>query len=288
MGFAQKLISLLAVPAELRCALIAASGVLSFVSLPANAFTITSDNSNKLLNELLGNTTGLSNFTFSTTGNEKAFGLFSDDPFNLGQGVVLSTGKVVNLPGINTISQGGSNLSTMFGAPGSPDIIGSQDLAQIDIEFDADRTVNKLFFQYVFGSEEFKEYAGSRFNDAFQLVLNGVNLAKLTNGDTATVNNLVASPAGPFSPDYIDNSVGLGVNTKLDGYTKVLGFEGLLLKNARNTLSIKVADVGDSIFDSAVFIKGKSITTNPKSVPESTPVISLMLIGLLTAVLKRK
>ncbi|MBE9226400.1 PEP-CTERM sorting domain-containing protein [Phormidium sp. LEGE 05292] len=246
------------------------------------AFTVTqNNNSSDLLNALLGTTSGLSNFSVTTTGNAAAFGTFSDDPFGLTKGIVLSTGKVVDIPGVNSP---GTDLSTDFGSPGATD-----DLAQLDINFDADSTADKVFFQYVFGSEEFKEYGGSVYNDSFELLLNGVNLAKLSDGQTVAVNNLATSPTGPFHPDYIDNPAGPGTLTKLDGYTKTLTFEGLLNKNAKNTLSIKIKDVSDGILDSAVLLKGGTLGT-VKPVPEPASTLGLLALGAMGAgsMLKRK
>uniref|UniRef100_A0A0C1RPU1 Uncharacterized protein n=1 Tax=Tolypothrix bouteillei VB521301 TaxID=1479485 RepID=A0A0C1RPU1_9CYAN len=60
----------------------------------------------QFLKQLLGDTTGLSNFTSTLTGDRTAFGVFKDDPFNLKSGVVLSTGKASELAGRN-ISDGG-------------------------------------------------------------------------------------------------------------------------------------------------------------------------------------
>lgn len=263
--------------------------VVGIVGAPAMAFNVTqNNNTSDLLNALLGNTSGLSNFSITTTGNAAAFGLFSgSDAFGLGSGVVLSTGKVTDLPGVNTSSVYNPDLSTSFGTLG--DTPGSYDLAKLDISFKADSTADKVFFQYVFGSEEFKEYGGSSFNDSFELLLNGVNLAKLSNGNTVTINNLVKSPSGPFDPAYIDNPAGPGTLTKLDGYTKILTFEGLLNKNATNSLSIKIKDVSDSAYDSGVFLKGVT-TVNPEKVPEPTSVLGLLALGAMGAgsMLKRK
>jgi hypothetical protein len=88
------------------------------------------------------------------------------------------------------------------------------------------------------------------YNDDFELLLNGTNFAKLTDGKTVTINNLVPNSGDRSTdhPDYIDNPslTGIAANIiKLDGFTKVLGFEGLLKQNQTNVLSIRIQDVGD-------------------------------------------
>jgi len=256
---------------------------------PASAFTIVQENDlNSLLTSLLGDTTGLSGFSASSTGSPQAFGLFSADPFSLGSGVVLSTGVVTQIPGTNL---GSNDLSTNLNQPGIGPVPGEGggsantfDLAQLDISFFASDSVSDLFFTYVFGSDEFPEFGGSQYNDRFNLLLNGVNLAKLSDGQTVSINNLVPAPSGPFHPDYIDNPVGSGsFNTKLDGFTKPLTFQGSLLQNATNTLSIQIFDVSDGIYDSAVFIKGGTVGVVKPTVPE--PGLVLGLLGIAGAAL---
>jgi len=243
---------------------------MSLLAAPAMAFSIVATNNIETLkNNLLGNKTGgLSDFSVSITGDANAFGIFTNDPLGLNSGIVLSTGKVTAIPGENLDDD--DNLSTDFGASGV-----EGDLTQLNLSFFADSTAEKLFFKYVFGSEEFLEYAGTSFNDSFELLLNGTNLARLTDGQTVTINNLVPNSGyrPTDHPDYINNPslTGLAANIiKLDGYTKVLGFQGLLNKNQTNVLSIRLQDVGDGSLDTAVFIQGNVGTAQP--VPDPSPV----------------
>ncbi len=265
------------------------TGVMSCLAAPAMAFSVgATNNTENLKNNLLGtNTAGLSNFSISITGNAAAFGTFSNDPFGLRSGVVLSTGKVTDIPGQNrkdNMSTNGSDLNTDFGPKGE-----EGDLTELNLSFFANSTVEKLFFEYVFGSEEFPEFGCSEFNDDFELLLNGTNLAKLSDGKTVTINHLVPDPNNRSTdhPDYIDNPslTGIAANIiRLDGFTKVLGFEGLLKQNQRNVLSIRIKDIGDGNLDSAVFIKGGSVgTLKAEPVPEPMTVAGLMVGGAMLA-----
>ncbi|MEG4233148.1 choice-of-anchor L domain-containing protein [Microcoleus sp. Pol11C3] len=262
---------------------------LSLLAAPAMAFSVgATNNAETLKNNLLGaNTAGLSNFSVSITGNSAAFGTFTNDPFGLTSGVVLSTGRVTDIPGKNrkdNFTTKDSDLSTDFGPNGE-----QGDLTQLNLSFFANSTVDKLFFQYVFASEEFPEFGGSKYNDDFELLLNGSNLAKLSDGKIVTINNLVPDPHNRSTdhPDYINNPsvTGIAANIiKLDGFTKVLGFEGLLKQNQTNVLSIRIKDVGDGKLDSAVFIKGGSVgTVQPEPVPEPMTVGGLMAGGAMLA-----
>lgn len=274
-----------------------------------------------LVSHLFSSKKGLSNFKVNWTGDERAFGTFYDDPFGLGEGVVLSTGLVEDLPGQNTIDGSGSgcendiidisescknefgqaDLDTEFNPDGEGDV-DVFDIAALQISFFADSTVKGLAGDFVFGSEEFLEYGGSIFDDdAVVVTLNGIdinklkngdkidnNIAKLSDGQNVTVNNLVPNSNGTQNhQDYIDNPIGTGpaaAETKLDGFTKVLPFEGKLIPNSQNTFTIAIRDLGDARLDSAVFI------SNVRPVPEPTSLVGLLGLGALGAgsLLKRK
>lgn len=266
------------------------AAALSLLTAPALAFSVGATNNTKTLkNQLLGTqTAGLSNFSVSVTGNSAAFGTFTNDPFGLQSGVVLSTGRVADIPGRNikdNLMINGTDLNTDFGPKGE-----AGDLTQLNLSFFVDYTAEKLFFEYVFASEEFPEFGGSEFNDSFELLLNGNNLAKLSDGKAVTINNLVpnADNRSTDHSDYINNPAvtGLAANIiKLDGFTKVLGFEGLLKQNQTNVLSIRIKDVGDGNLDSAVFIKSGSVSTQKaEAVPEPMTLGGLVAGGaMLTA-----
>lgn len=275
------------------------------VNLPVLAFDIVQNNNpNSLLNAFLSNDPnnykGLSNFNINLIGDARAFGTFSDDPFGLGSAVALSTGRVTDLKGPNTVDGGffppsGADLSTDLGLPGV-----TGDSISMIVSFDVDKTVDQLYFQYVFGSEELLEYAG-QYNDSFSLVLNGINYAKLSNGDAVTINNLAVSPLGPYSPDLIYNPVGTGPassETKLDGYTKPLLYQAPLIQDARNYLIINIQDATDGQYDSGLFLKAGTLGTvcpiancpdtgvsvpEPSLSPVSYLISMLSFIGLIIA-----
>lgn len=276
---------------SLAIAIAGSATALAAFQLPAAAFTVTQNSSStELLSSLLGSTSGLSNFSVTTTGESDAFGLFKSDPFGFGSGVVLSTGNVTSIPGVNTV---GGAVGT-FEGDASTILSDDADDIRLNISFDADNTVNKLFLQYVFASEEFVESAannpfGAGFNDLLEITLNGVNLAKLSDGKTVTISNLVPNAAGPYHPDYINNPPGVDTVLKLDGYTKALNFEGLLKQGERNSLSIRIADVNDSILDSAVFLKAESLSNDTaEAVPEPLTVMGTVAAVALGAKMRQR
>ena len=191
----------------------------------------------------------------------------ASDPLYLYIGEAGDNGEVA--AGQITVSNSiiNSDLSTDLGKPDPSD-----DKATLKIEFDAGSAA-KIFLQFVFGSEAFAELGGSKFDDVFSLKLNDefFNSARLSDGSSITINNLVPSPipSDNYHPDFIYNPVGIGPassQTKLDGYTKTLSFVGDL-KSGTNTLTLEVEDKEDGLLDSAVFIKGGILGIPPDSEP---------------------
>lgn len=112
-----------------------------------------------------------------------------------------------------------ADLSTDFGAFGA-----EGDLASMTYEFDlgAGDAGNLLTFDSALASEELREFAGSAFNDAFRVYLNGVQLATLTDGAAATINALQPAPFPVSHPDLVMNPVEGGPaadETRADAYT---------------------------------------------------------------------
>jgi hypothetical protein len=299
---------------------------LTFTSgIPAMAqFTVVqNDNAEELWKLLFGtedldSIEGLNITSQSNTGCPAAFGEFWNDPFNLGtsnenRGVVISTGEVTDIPGENTKDSllNGFDLSTAFNDEGCT-LGGEFDQAELTITFNADRQiVERLEGSFVFGSEEFVENGGSLFNDSLQVLFNGDNIAKLSDGQQdVNINNLVPTgnplgqpPENPH-PDYINNPSINNPNfpipggasprrqAKLDGFTEVLDFK-VDLKDM-NTLTFQIMDVEDDIRDSVAFFSALELIPangtpppDPK-VPEPTSILSLIGFAAFGAVSRFK
>jgi Ca2+-binding RTX toxin-like protein len=227
-------------------------------------------------------TTGSSANGFVSLGNLGKAGfnlkqsLASGQPLYLYIGEVGDNGEVAggNITVSNREVNSLNDLSHDFGLPGVAD-----DAISMEIEFDADANTQYVFFQFAFGSEELAEYAG-KFNDAFSLELNGFNMARLSDGDTVTINNLAKNPyPSSYHPDLIYNPIGAGPASdriKLDGYTKPLTFVGVVEPNSRNKLAINVKDNRDGLLDSAVFLRGGTFgITAPQPLDGSRPGVSI-------------
>jgi hypothetical protein len=244
---------------------------------------------NLVIQNLLGPNVQFSNVTFS--GGADQIGLFNSTTSNLPfpTGIVMGTGGISNAIGPND-SGSSSVTGGNFGATDA-DLNTLDGLIHNDaaiLEFDFVATGTSISFDYVFASEEYPEYSGAGscgdVSDVFGFFLSGpgiagtfsnasVNIA-LIPGTTqfVSINNLnagcdgLALPGGAncnYCQYYINNGDGFTApfNTdpnyiQYDGLTVVLTavYENLECGQTYH-IKLAIADVSDTAFDSAVFLK---------------------------------
>lgn len=220
----------------------------------------------------------------SYTGALRAGGIFSGGAEIIGfdSGIVLSTGCITNIIGPNE----SPSATCINDTPGDPDldaISGGPTFDAAVLEFDFVPTGETVFFQYVFGSEEYNEFVGSIFNDAFGFFINGVNYAEV--GDPPvpiTINTInrgqpgvpptnpeLFRPNDPFTPtfDAFLCPPGGCFNTEMDGVTVVLTLEAPVNPGVVNTMKLAIADVADRSWDSHVLIQAGTLAVCPNPVP---------------------
>lgn len=189
----------------------------------------------------------------------------------LSQGLLLSTGLAAEAanPGTFFASE---NLN-FFGDPDLDSL--SQQSGNFSpsndacvVEMDVFAATNQLTFEYIFGSEEYPEFVGSGFNDIFAFLVSGpgivgdpmignqLNVATLPDGTPIEINSVNGNTNWQF---YRNNENGLSV--AYDGLTSdSLGVKKSLTARINtipcNTYHLKfaIADRGDFIYDSGVFI----------------------------------
>lgn len=224
-----------------------------------------------LVAALVGPGVSVSNIVYQ--GVSVAAGTFSGGAGIVGfdSGIILSSGNIASVPGPNDLG----NTTTNNGQPGDPDlnaiISGTQDRSVLEFDFSCSGT-QTVTFQYVFSSEEYNEYVNSTFNDVFAFFLNGVNIALLPGtGNPVSINNVNGgnpfTGVGPNSTEYINNHCGQGGlpaypcagnrDTEMDGITVVFTATAAV-QPGLNHIKLAIADVGDSAWDSNVFIRGQS------------------------------
>lgn len=238
-------------------------------------------------NVLLGPGVTVSNISY--TGAQQAIGYFSAAGTNLQipEGIVMTTGTVLN----NGNGPHGPNNSTNAGvdnfSPGynrlSALVSGTPTFNATILEFDFIPYSDTVRFSYVFGSEEYREYVGSAFNDVFAFFISGPgipggvqNIAKLPNGTPVAINNVNdgSEATGVYVPGcancayYKYNGTGSNgpynaSNTYIqyDGFTRPLEAVSKVQCGQTYHLVIAIADVGDPIFDSGIFLQANSLTS---------------------------
>jgi hypothetical protein len=266
------------------------SVLMLFVLMGSHAWgqLVTTDLNNNqapedLVNKLLGS--GITASNISYTGAMHSAGTFNGGTGIIGfeEGIILSSGNVSNVIGPNTSDAitadnalpGDADLNTLI--PGYTTYDGTI------LEFDfIPQSKDVISFQYVFTSDEYNEYTNTSFNDVFGFFLNGVNVALLPGTNIAvSINNV--NGGNPFetaasNPQYyLNNDLSDGggnINTEMDGITVVFSVDAQVNQGETNHIKLAIADAGDRILDSNVFLKAESFVnqqpdTDSDGIPDS-------------------
>ncbi len=258
--------------------------LLVVFTMPLSLFAqlVTSTNSSPsglVQNVLLGPGVTVSNIMYS--GSPSAIGSFTAAGTNLGinEGIVMTTGTVLNNgngpqgpnnqagAGVDN-NVGGSTLLTSL-------VTGAQTFNAAILEFDFIPYSDTVRFKYVFGSDEYPEFAppnNSGYNDVFGFFISGPgiagiqNIAKLpNNGSIVSINNVNAITNSQFynfngdgnSPPYNSNPNFI----QYDGFTDVLTAVSKVQCGQTYHLILAVADVGDGQWDSGIFLEANSLSS---------------------------
>ncbi len=140
---------------------------------------------------------------------------------------------------------------------------------------------DSIGFQYVFASEEYCEYVNTQFNDAFGFWIKGpgisnpdgspVNIALVPGTSTpVTINNVNFASNAAY---YIDNTPSTGnlcglpptpatpamQAVQYDGFLSVLTASAVVIPEETYEVWIAIADVGDGVWDSGIFLSVESL-----------------------------
>ncbi|MEM8906861.1 MAG: choice-of-anchor L domain-containing protein, partial [Bacteroidota bacterium] len=187
-------------------------------------------------------------------------------------GILLCTGNAATAIGPNSTQSAGTNLNN----PGSTLIedlfnggVNTNDA--VVLEMDITSQVEFLDFSYVFGSEEYEEFVGSQFNDAFAFVVSGPNYPALHNialipGQTIPV--AINTVNQSLNSDYYrEITAPLFNDFQYDGFTTVLPAPFAVIPNETYHIQIAIADVSDFLYDSGVFLSVESLMGTANVVP---------------------
>lgn len=238
-----------------------------------------------LVNTLVGPGVIVSNVQFA--GANVAAGKFTGGTGILGfaNGVILSSGCISNVPSVGGLNNF-NDITCDNQQPGDPDldlqIPGYSTFDRCVLEFDFEcENIQVISFEYIFSSEEYNEWANTDFNDVFGFFVNGVNMALLPDNVTpVSINNVnCGNPIGDVTPHnctfFINNSCQAPpgfpsvdfpcvppLQTEMDGMT-VKFYVFTSVKPGLNHIKLAIADAGDTVLDSNVFIRTQSFTCTP-------------------------
>lgn len=225
------------------------------------------------------------------TGATRSGGRFSAGEPTIGfdSGVVLASGAVQTVESDSLCSKGiegpnGCESNTLVaGTPGDPDLDSLAGFPTNDaaiLEFDFVPDFSSISFRYVFGSEEYREYANSQFNDTFAFFVNGTNCATVPGtGEPVSVNTINnGNPGGDTTPHneelYRDNPASAPtIDIEYDGLTTILTCQATVLPGEVNHVRLAIADGSDSALDSAVFIEAGSFVSTPPCTEDGLAVV---------------
>jgi len=288
-------------------------------AVPVFGATVTpSQDSSALVNNLLG--TGITLVgSPSLQGAAGSAGFFTNGlaaGLGIGSGIILSTGEATLASGSNDGPDTGDDVGPLeeFGSAISQDgfapletFNGNQttfDATVLSFDFTSDG--GDLFFNYVFASDEYPEFVDGDVNDVFAFLLDGENIALIPGSqDFVSIDTVNAEDNAGFfvananqtetveDPDAFEFGLNIfeqdipgtsPLNLEFDGLTTVLTASALNLTPGEHTISLAIADSGDSILDSAVFLQASTfadVVLPPTPNPDVVPTPSAAVAGLL-------
>lgn len=213
-----------------------------------------------------GNCVQISNVTYNA--GQGAAAVYHNFP-GFGDGIVITTGVAAFAQGPNNTPSagndnglGGNSQLNQYLPPGTF----TYDATWLTFNFVASYS-GTVAVDYIFASEEYPEFVNAGFNDIFGFFVQGPTIPGNQEQNIA----LVPGTQVPVSIDninpisnssfYVDNLNGQEI--QYDGYTVPLTASFYADSGVVYTLTIAIGDVGDGIFDSAVFLK--TYATNTQS-----------------------
>ncbi len=273
------------------------SFVFLFVSYTSNAQYIQVDDSytpQQLVEEVFIGTHNLScieisNVTMSNFynfgGGQMSYGYFNsgNSDFDIQEGVLLTTGKARSAEGPNDelLSEGPAG----GGWPGDQDLEQAIQMNNTTnatvLEFDFIPYTTNISFEYLFASEQYLT-SGSQnqcnYTDGFAFLIKKANtneayqnLALVPGTNTPVAVNTVRGPGGlcePVNPQYFGSYNELEHPINYNGQTVVMTAQAEVELGELYHIKLVIADQGNNLYDSAVFLKGGSFGNGSRDLGE--------------------
>ncbi len=241
-----------------------------------------------------------------TQANTTQIGYFeaNDTTFPVQSGIVMVAAQ--NASDVISATNGTGNNVTFTDAELSSVLtqLGSSGYAikdMVEIEFSFIAQSDSIKFNYCFGSHEYDGYTCSNFNDVFGFFLEGPYINGVSAPTNGTVVRNIAtipgttvpiavntinsgSPSGSYpasncssaNPNFVAHSAyynaSSGAITTLDGYTDKFTAKAEVQCGGWYTIRLKLANVSDAAFSSAVFLEKQSFRAPELTIIDSTNV----------------
>ena len=188
-----------------------------------------------------------------------AYGTFSGGSgIGVTNGVALTNGTASQLANPESFFMSTSNSTNCS----DPQLLALDPLATNDcciLEFDVIPSCNSLTIRFVFGSEEYPNFVGLGFNDAFGFFVTGPNpaggnytnknIALVTGSTICSINNVNSSTNAGF---YVNNAG--GTQLPFGGYTSAITSSLSVTPCQSYHWKMAIADAGDNSYDSGVLV----------------------------------
>ncbi len=159
---------------------------------------------------------------------------------------ILSTGLAENADDPNDSGSLSFELDGLNNSQGN-------DLVQLALRLRVPQNMNCASFDFAYFSEEFPEWVGSRYNDTFTAELGGTNLIISGTQVVAPLNFAFDTEGNILSINTVFGVIS-DTATTYDGGTSLLRAQTPVTPGATVDIVFSVQDLGDSIYDSAVFL----------------------------------
>lgn len=255
------------------------TGVLSraqYITVDATTYS-----AQQLIENILINSPCVSNVmvTNAVSGNfgdtMKSYGYFNatGTSFPFESGIVMSTGRLNNVPGPNTTLS--DDNATNWGGDADLNAILNinNTLNATVLEFDFVPSASGIRFNYIFASEEYQENNSNTcvYSDVFAFLIKPVegtytNIAVVPNTNTpvkvTTVHPNIPGGCAAINEDYFGSFNGSSSPINFNGQTAVLTAEANVIPNQTYHIKLIIADEQNYRYDSAVFLEAESFNTS--------------------------
>ena len=196
--------------------------------------------------------------------------------FPLANGILLSTGNIFNAPGPNNNLQSftSSNWEGDRDLETALDLRANTTFDATTLEFDfISNQDNQINFEYIFASEQYlRSLTEGRcgYTDGFAFLIKEAdsdqdysNIAVIPNTFTPVSVNTIFGYGGacnPINPTYFRQFNIGNTPTNFNGETVVLNATANVILGKKYHLKLVIADQGNGLYDSGVFLKAQSFT----------------------------